>query len=218
MPNADLSLALLFDAGAAGERTAHEVYADAIERAKAFKDVCAKASLVLPQIQWRAAAEEVARQLRETLDVPLPRLLMNGWKLRAEMLSYCDPAKYAPDRSFTVKLAKHSVEWSQKPRVEVRVNRVAVGALEFTLEAKGTLELAAVTIRGGRVMALNAGSVVLEGSVSLEDHEIMAKRLLDVPIPGRIDFGDGLPLCSPTVPSYAGSSPAAVLARGAAES
>jgi len=211
MPHAEVSLALLFDAGAAGERTAHEVYADAIEHAKAFKDICGKASMVLPQIQWRAAAEEVASQLRETLDVPLPRLLMDGWKLRAEMLSYCDPTKYAPDHSFTVKLAKHSVEWSQKPKVELRVNRVSIGALEFTLAAKGTLELAAVTIRGGRVMALNAGSIVLEGSVNLEDHEIIAKRLLDVPIPGRIDFGDGLPLCAPTAPSYGASRPAAAL-------
>jgi len=211
MPHAEVSLALLFDAGAAGERTAHEVYADAIEHAKAFKDICGKASMVLPQIQWRAAAEEVASQLRETLDIPLPRLLMDGWKLRAEMLSYCDPTKYAPDHSFTVKLAKHSVEWSQKPKVELRVNRVSIGALEFTLAAKGTLELAAVTIRGGRVMALNAGSIVLEGSVNLEDHEIIAKRLLDVPIPGRIDFGDGLPLCAPTAPSYGASRPAAAL-------
>jgi len=211
MPHAEVSLALLFDAGAAGERTAHEVYADAIEHAKAFKDICGKASMVLPQIQWRAAAEEVASQLRETLDVPLPRLLMDGWKLRAEMLSYCDPTKYAPDHSFTVNLAKHSVEWSQKPKVELRVNRVSIGALEFTLAAKGTLELAAVTIRGGRVMGLNAGSIVLEGSVNLEDHEIIAKRLLDVPIPGRIDFGDGLPLCAPTAPSYGASRPAAAL-------
>jgi hypothetical protein len=39
----------------------------------------------------------------------------------------------------------------------------------------------------------------------------MAKRLLDVPIPGRLDFGDGLPLCAPTVPSYGGSRPAAAL-------
>jgi len=215
MPNAELSLALLFDAGAAGDRSAHEVYADAIERAKAFKDVCANARLVLPEIQWRAAAEEVARQLRETLDVPLPRLLVNGWKLRSEMLSYCDPKKYAPDKSVTVKLSKHSVRWSQKPKVQVRVNGVPIGELNFTLEAKGTLELAVLTIRGGRVLALNAGHIILEGSVSLEDHEIVEERLLDVPIPGRLDFGDGLPLCAAEGPSYPTPPAGAALSAGA---
>jgi hypothetical protein len=200
MPNAELSLTMLFDAGAAGERTAHEVYADAIERAGAFKDVCKSARLVLPQIQWRAAAEEVAHRLREMLDVPLPRLLMNGWTLRSEMKSYCDAAKYPPDASVTVKLAKHSVQWSQKPKVQVRVNGVPIGALNFALEANATLAAAVVTIRGGRVLALNAGNVVLDGSVSLEDHEIMGKRVVDVPIPGRLDFGDGLSLCGGRAP------------------
>jgi len=201
MPNTELSLALLFDGGAAGDRSAVDVYADAIQRADAFKKLLTSARLVLPQTQWRAAAEEIARRLRETLDVPVPRLLVDGWALRSEMLSYCDRQKYPPDQSVTVSLAKHSVTWSQKPKVQVRMNNVPIGELVFTLEAKATLDAAVLTIRDGRVRALNTGSITLVGSAMLEDHAIFKSPESKIPIPGRIDLGEGFSLCRATEPA-----------------
>lgn len=195
MSNTELSLALLFDEGAAGDRSAVDVYADAIERAKAFKALGASGQLGLPQIQWRAAAEEVARRLRAVFDVPVPRLLVNGWMLRSEMTSYCDRQKYPPEMSVTVALAKHTVTWAQKPKVQVRLNKVPIGELVFTVEAKATLDVAALTIQDGRVRALNTGSVTLEGSALLEDHEIFKTPDSKIPLPGRINFGEGIPLC-----------------------
>jgi hypothetical protein len=201
MPNSELSLALLFDGGAAGDRSAVDVYADAIQQARAFKKLVTSARLVLPQTQWHAAAEEIARRLRELLDVPLPRLLVNGWALRSEMKSYCDRQKYPPDRSTTVSLAKHSITWSLKPKVQVRMNNVPVGELPFTLEAKATLDAAVLTIRDGRVRALNTGSIALVGSVMLEDHEIFKSPESKTAIPGGISFGEGFSLCRTEEPT-----------------
>lgn len=206
----DLSLAVVFDAGAKGERTATDVFASALEEAKAFKAVCAAAKVMLPQLHWHAAAEEVARRIRELLDVPMPRVLMHGWQLRKDMRAYCDRDKYPPDTTATVTLSKHSVSWSQRPKVRLRVNGAPIGSpLEFELEATVTLELCTISICSGRVIGLDTGKFTVEGSVSLEDCQIVERRLLDVPLKGHLNFGEGLPLCGEARGEYPSSRPAA---------
>lgn len=155
---------------------------------------------------WATAAAQVGERVQELLQTPLSSVLAQAWSRYTPLLKFCDPHAYPPDRTSVVTLAEHTVKSVHRPRIEVAVSGAPAASIELEIRIAVELDGATVAIRGGRIRELRPGKTIFTGTLSLGEKEIVSRAGV-VNLPGRISFGEGIPI-SPAVPLEKGIAPA----------
>jgi hypothetical protein len=93
-----------------------------------------------------------------------------------------------------VPLAPHTVASKHRPFIELALGEKAIGALEFEVELSVKLEAAVLTIRDGKFREIATGEAEVEASLSCEGSTLVKRELGDYKLPGRISFGEGIPI------------------------
>ena len=149
----------------------------------------------VPATQWAAAAGQVIALLHKELsDLSIPTLLIQGWTKYEKFREYCDEAKHPADERNVVPLFKHTLTSTHKPAVELRIDGVPAGRVNFEVALSVTIESVSLVIINKRFMEALPGAVEAKGTVKCEGIDILERKLGRFDLPGKIKFGDGYPI------------------------
>ena len=139
-----------------------------------------------------ALAERALAQLDTLLDVDLSSILAGAWNRARDIREYGERSRKDPEKDFLLSLSEHSVRSTHKPYVDIVVNGVRDGRITFHVDVGLTLKGFQLLIRDGRILAVTTGPCQASGKVSLDGFVLLEEKSRSVPLPGRIDLGDGL--------------------------
>lgn len=139
-------------------------------------------------------ARRVLEMLGDMLAIPVPEVLMAGWRKYRELLAYADPERHPPGAQNEVPLAKHTFRSAWKPEVDILVNGAPVATLTFDVELEISLEGAVLVIQDGKVMTIATGECESSGKVSFHDRILVERKAGTQALPGVIRLRDGIPL------------------------
>ena len=145
-------------------------------------------------IKWDVVSDVLMGRAAEMADIPLAKILLPAWRKYRELEKFADPQAYPPEDTELVSLLEHTVQSEHKSSLAILFKGVTVKLIDFTVATELTLEGIVLQIRGGRVMAIKAGSVKGNASLSMEDQIVLERPFAPVSLPGKIDLGDGVPL------------------------
>ena len=145
-------------------------------------------------IKWDVVSDVLIDRAVEMSDIPLAKILLPAWKKYREIEKFADPQSYPPEDTELVSLVEHTVQSEHKSSLEILFKRVKVKVIDFSVATELTLQGVVLRIRGGRVMAIEAGSVKGKASLAMESKIVLETPFTPISLPGKIDLGDGVPL------------------------
>jgi hypothetical protein len=167
------------------------------------KDVVSRCGGDLSRLtqQGREAAEEqLASVTAGLLDMDLGDLLIYGWRTRERLVTAARQTRQAPGRDEVVQLGAHRITSAYNPTIELLIDGVKVHTFRFQLTVIFDIEVAALIVRDGLLMALKAGDGAVTGTLTLElpgeDVELV-KQQRKINLHLIINTGHGIPLLHP---------------------
>lgn len=191
MSDRDLSVQdLLFDSKPQGRNDVRRKMEEMPAGADLKDEVAQKSRL----IKWDVVSGVLLDRAMEIADIPLGKILLSGWQKYGEIEKFADPQSYPPEDTELVSLLEHTLQSQHKSSLEILFKGKRVKLIDFTVSTELTLEGVVLQIRGGRVMAIEAGTVKGKASFAMESQVVAEKPFAPIPLPGRIDLGEGVPL------------------------
>lgn len=130
----------------------------------------------------------IAARVPDLLHLDLGAILVGAWKKVSEFQRYADPSRYPPDETVFVTLGQHTVTSSHRPHLDIVVDGVKVDTIPFEVTLTVTLEAALLTIRGGEVLAVAAGSGQAGAEFTCEGYTLVSRESRSIEFPGTWTF------------------------------
>jgi hypothetical protein len=143
--------------------------------------------------EWSGMAERVL----DLLDINVIDVLVGGWKGHREVRRELRQTRDDPSCTALVTLARHAIESTHTPSLEVRAQGKKVFDLSFPLELTFEIEAVALKIRGGAIREARPGAVTVRGTLKLENSVLLQREHAPFKLPGTIRFDE--PLAEPAV-------------------
>ena len=189
MSDPTLTTILGLDRGEPGERRL-----DGVEATRCIRELKEKLGADAPGTLWKAVEGQVAESVAQALAIPLSSILAGAWNRYQPLWEYCDPARHPPEESNQVPLAEHTVSSTHHPFIEIVLGEKTIGSLEFEVQLSLKLEGAVVTIQGGKFREMATGKGEVEATLSCEGAKLIERKVGEYEVPGRISFGEGIPI------------------------
>lgn len=145
-------------------------------------------------IKWDVVSDVLMDRAVEMADIPVAKILLSAWRKYRELEKFADPQAYPPEDTELVSLVEHTLQSEHKSSLEILFKGVRVKVIDFTVATELTLDGVVLQIRGGRVTAIEAGSVKGKASLAMESQIVVEKPFASIPLPGKIHLGEGVPL------------------------
>jgi hypothetical protein len=132
--------------------------------------------------------------------VRLIDLLTGGWRDYRKLHQYRDAQRFPGPAD--VSLAKHRIESTHHPRLEIGMNGVTAHTVEFDLVFSLTLQSVILEVSAGYITAVKAGTIDGEVELGLSSKSGEVSKLvpkLKAPfgsfdLPGKLDLEGGIPV------------------------
>jgi hypothetical protein len=141
---------------------------------------------------WKMARANIGTHMGRLLDIDVVDILVGAWNKARELRKYRDEAAYPPEEVIVVALAKHKLQSSHAPRLELVVAERPIGRLQFTIDVALTIEGAQLTIQGGRIKRIATGKTAASGTIKCEGVVIGQQEAKLGALPGEISLGQGV--------------------------
>jgi hypothetical protein len=141
---------------------------------------------------WQMARANIGAHMGRLLDIDVVDILIGGWNKARELRKYRDEATYPPEEVIVVALAKHKLQSSHAPRLELVVAERPIGRLQFTVDVALAIEGAQLTIQGGRIKRIATGKTAASGTIKCEGAVIGQPEAKLGELPGEISLGQGV--------------------------
>ncbi|MFF0413022.1 hypothetical protein ACFYUY_21590 [Kitasatospora sp. NPDC004745] len=141
----------------------------------------------------RAAEQEVASVVQGFLGLDMIDLLAGGWRTHAALTAAARSTCAAAGSEEVVALLDHRIRSVHHPSVKVLVDGVSVGTLAVDIEVEFDLSGIIAVVRGGRLVAVRAGSCTAKAGVAVERIPV-AGRQGHFDLPGGVRFRRGVVL------------------------
>jgi hypothetical protein len=146
-----------------------------------------------------AANHALASTAAGLLDVDLGDVLIYAWRTQERLADAARETLRAPGRMEIVQLASHQVTSTYNPAVDLMVDGVRVHTFHFQLDLVLTIDVAAVIVQNGRLVAVKAGDGSVSGTLTLKmsggDATLLhQEQQIDLHLIIRV--GNGIPLPS----------------------
>jgi hypothetical protein len=146
-------------------------------------------SQLVTGFEWNGLGERVF----DLLDLNVVDILLGGWKTQQDVREQLRATAADPSRTVVVSLARHTIESSHIPSIELRAHGRALLQLSFPIELAFQIEAVELTLRAGDVREVRSGEVKVRGTVKLEGTVILERELSAIALPGRIVLGADAP-------------------------
>jgi hypothetical protein len=147
-----------------------------------------------------AAHDALASAAADLLDLDLGDVLIYAWRTQERLADAAGKTLRAPGRREVVQLASHQVTSTHKPAVDLMVDGVRVHTFHFQLDLVLTIDVAAVIVQDGRLVAVKAGDGSVSGTLTLKmpgGDATLLHRERRINLHLTIRVGNGIPLLAP---------------------
>jgi hypothetical protein len=159
---------------------------------QAMRDVHEAIKKEIKAVDLGAVKDALLKKLSTMLDDPLIKAFAVAWSKYSEIVKYRDRENYPPDDTFLVSLGEHTISSEYKPSIQVMINTIVVGTLEFAVTLAIEVKAFELEIRDAKIRRVRTGTWQGSGDVALEGKQIYSKQLDPVRLPGVVDLGDGV--------------------------
>ena len=139
-------------------------------------------SQMMTAVEWSGIGERVF----DLLDLNVVDILLGGWKKQQEVRRELRETAADPSRTAIVHLARHTLESTHAPSMELRAQGRRLVELSFPVDLAFEIEAAELTLRAGAVREVRTGDVKVRGTVKLENTVVLDRQLSSISLPGRI--------------------------------
>ena len=146
----------------------------------------------LKSVDLAAVKDALLNKLAAMLDDPFVKSLAYAWSKYGEIVKYRNREKYPPDNTFLVALGDHTISSEYKPSIQVVINNVVVGTLEFAVNLAVEVKAFELEITDAKIRRVRTGTWQGSGEVAFEGKQIYRKQLEPVRLPGVVDLGEGV--------------------------
>ena len=139
------------------------------------------------------AHQRLADAAAGLIDLRLTDVFAAGWQHYPALASAALRTLEHPGSQELVDLVDHHLTSGHRPQVEVLVNGVAVGSVEFELRLDAVVRSLVADVRDGRLTALHSGRCQL--TITLAAYQVtLATREVHLDLPATLPLGAGLAL------------------------
>ena len=161
-------------------------------------DVKQKIGTALTPGFWNGVGQEVEEAVVKGLaDVPISKILVEGWLSAMQFRSYADPTIHPPGEPSVATLAKHSIKSPHKLSLDLLVAGMAARSLVFDLIVLFDLEAVHLRILDGRIRAISLGSMKVSASLKLEGKEVKRFAVRDFRLDDELELHPPMPIMLP---------------------
>jgi hypothetical protein len=186
MKEAETSLGALL-IGPSPERWGEEV-AEEVDSKGVLEELSKRIGGKTEFTTWPSALRAIMEKIPDVLGIEIGEILANGWKKAEELHGYANRTEYPPEETILVELATHEIRSSHEPHLEVMINDISVGRVDFEVDLVLEVEAALLTVRDGRIWKAAAGRCSASGELKCEGHRIVKRESEKVVLPGEIKF------------------------------
>lgn len=142
----------------------------------------------LKGVQWPTALPDLAKKLGELLDLPVPTLFVDAWKKMTELQTALKETAGRPDESRSIVLARHTIESTFEPSIQVRLWKVMPlpKELKFPVKLEATFRALELQIKNGAITRVSKGECDITGTLSLGSTTIAEKEFGTVQLEGAL--------------------------------
>jgi len=143
---------------------------------------------------WLAAARSTPDLVGPLVHLQIADVLTGAWKVHRKLRKFADVKQYPPGTVSTVTLATHHIKVTQKPYLEIIVDGVPQGKIEFDFEVNLTIDAGVLIIQNGRIMRLEAAKARLTGTVKCAGVVVVERASREYDWTAGVSFNEGVPL------------------------
>ena len=194
MTNVDTTLGALFSkVDAEPWREGVEV----LESSAALSGLAGKIAGQTDLMNWPATLQEIFAKVPDLLKVDVGSVLLGAWMKGEQLRRYADPAKYGPEETILVELARHKINSSHEPHLEILIGETSVGRIDFEFTVTLTLESAVLKIRDGKIWAAQTGACQASGELKCEGHSLLKRESEPFVLPGTLTLRKPIQIARP---------------------
>ena len=175
----------------AGELKPDALIETALKSLRSLPALAVVRAAVSPRF-WLAAARTTPDLVVRLIHIQITDVLTGAWKTHRKLKKFADPKQYPPGTASTVPLATHHIKVNQKPYLEITVDGVPQGKIEFDLELDLAIDGGMLVIQDGRIMRLEAGKARLTGTVKCEGVVVVERASREYDWNAGISFREGI--------------------------
>ncbi len=158
-----------------------------------------------------AKVPDLTSKVAELLNVPIPDILLTSWKKTNVLRELLEESKKSPETALHLALGEHTINSQHRPHIEVRIQKVSVKKLEFTLRLIFKLKGFVLKIQNGAVTEMETGTCEMQGTLEYQGLPIAEKKAAPIKLPGRMSLEGMRRFWEDDKPQVAAATPAAAL-------
>ncbi len=121
-----------------------------------------------PHLEWEMVSAKIIGKAPELLDIKLKDILESAWKKYNQVEQCLEQGKENPDETYLVPLIEHTVVSEHHPKIEIRLNEVSLGKVDFEILLKLELKGIILKIKGDKINGVKTGSCKCKCSLDCE--------------------------------------------------
>lgn len=172
---------------------------DGFTRVLADHDVVSRSGAALGRLTsaaHRLLYERLANVAADLADIDVAAVVAGGWRTYAALTDAAWRTRDRPGTEELVDLASHRIHSIHRPQVDVLLDDVPVGSVDFELELDIVVRALAATVSEGRLTAVEGGRCTLRGRLSCLDVPVAAREA-EADLGAVLELGEGFPLVPP---------------------
>ncbi|MGF1611796.1 MAG: hypothetical protein ACFCUQ_20510 [Kiloniellales bacterium] len=147
-----------------------------------------------PGLAWQQVADGLGERIEEALQIPLADVLCGAWGKYRELQRLADPEACDPTETVLLPLVDHRIVSKHDPVIEIKLDEAVIGRLRFELQLSLRLKGVVLMVRGGRILAIKAGSCAGDARLQCSGATIAQRHTPEFELPFRVELGEGIPI------------------------
>jgi hypothetical protein len=122
-----------------------------------------------PQLMWTAVFTKIEKKCPELLDIKLKDILVEAWKKHNQVEQCLNQGLENQDETYLIPLLQHSIISEHHPKIEIKIDEVNLGTIDFEIKLELELEGIILKIKGGKITGVNKGSCRCKALLACEE-------------------------------------------------
>lgn len=137
-------------------------------------------------VSWSSVQSAVAGSLHGALDVSLLDTLADAWKLYDSLHKDVQQSVKSPRARIVSALAKHEIDSTLHPSIEVLVGTAKVCELVFDVTLATTIKGLLLTLQRGAIVSIELATCTCSGKIAIREIDLLQRDLFTLKLSGEL--------------------------------